>query len=73
MTRAARGVALEVVAAPVFDYTRDVVAGLAVIGPATRLTAERIDELVSLVRGEAEGISRMLGSTIPTSVALGTA
>ena len=57
------------VAAPVFDYTREAVAGLAIVGPASRITANRIEELVQIVRAEADGISRSLGSTarLPTA------
>ena len=52
------------IAAPVFDYSREAVAGLAIVGPSSRFTAARIDELVGLVRTEAEGVSRALGSTM---------
>ena len=52
------------IAAPVFDYTREAVAGLAIVGPATRFTPARIAELVQILRTEAEGISRSLGSTV---------
>lgn len=51
------------IAAPVFDYTREAVAGLAIVGPANRFTPTRIDELVQLLRVEADGISRSLGAT----------
>jgi IclR family KDG regulon transcriptional repressor len=61
------------IAAPVFDYTREAVAGLAVIGPASRLTDDRVDELALIVRREADGISRMLGSTATYPVALDSA
>lgn len=50
------------IAAPVFDYTREAVASLALIGPASRFTAARIDELAAVLRQEADGISRSLGS-----------
>jgi DNA-binding IclR family transcriptional regulator len=63
--------ALVSIAAPVFDYTREAVAGLALVGPGPRLTPERIDELVGLLRREADGISRSLGSTAAFHAATG--
>ena len=50
------------VAAPVRDYTRRVVAGISISGPAFRMTDERInEELVPLVVEAAKTISEKLG------------
>ncbi len=57
------------IAAPVFDYRRDAVAGLSLIGPATRFSPQRIDELIRVLREEARAISQTLGSTgLPAAV-----
>ena len=50
------------IAAPVFDYRREVVAALSLIGPATRFSPQRLDELTRTLRDEARGISQTLGS-----------
>ncbi|MFQ5645494.1 MAG: IclR family transcriptional regulator [bacterium] len=50
------------VAAPVFDYTRRVVAGIGITGPLLRMSPERIkNELVPLVKDAGKEISRRLG------------
>jgi DNA-binding IclR family transcriptional regulator len=55
------------VAAPVRDYTRRVVAGVSVAGPAFRLGDERIEgELVPLVVEAARTISTRLGYSEPS-------
>jgi IclR family KDG regulon transcriptional repressor len=58
------------IAAPIRDYTRRVVGGLTVSGPASRLTDDRIQkELVSLVRRAGAEISTRLGYEIGLSTA----
>jgi IclR family acetate operon transcriptional repressor len=52
---------LRCVAAPVFDHTGRAVAAFSVAGPATRLTQERILEIVPLVRETSHEISCRLG------------
>jgi DNA-binding IclR family transcriptional regulator len=53
---------LRAVAAPIRDYTRDVVGTLAVAGPAYRFTAERIDkEFAPVVVKSAKELSSRLG------------
>ena len=42
------------VAAPVFDYSGEAVAAVAVIGPDSRLPADRIDQVVAAVTGRAQ-------------------
>ncbi len=50
------------VAAPVRDYTRRVVAGVSISGPAFRMSEERIkEELVPLAVEAAKTISAKLG------------
>lgn len=49
------------VAAPVFDHSGDVVAGISVSGPKQRLTLERTGELATVVRASADKLSRQLG------------
>jgi IclR family KDG regulon transcriptional repressor len=68
---AERGVAVDVgeylvdvraVAAPVRDYTRNVVGALAVAGPAYRLSTDRIEkEIVPLVQKAGKDLSSRLG------------
>jgi DNA-binding IclR family transcriptional regulator len=68
---AERGVAIDngeylvdvrAVAAPVRDYTRNVVGALAVAGPAYRLSADRIEkEIVPLVQKAGKDLSSRLG------------
>lgn len=58
------------IAAPIRDYTRRVVGGLTVSGPASRLTDERIEkELVPLVKRAGAEISTRLGYEIGLSTA----
>lgn len=53
------------IAVPIRDYTRNVVAGLSISGPAHRLTESRIrDELVSLIMNAGQELSRRLGYNI---------
>lgn len=49
------------VAAPVRDASGDVIAALSISGPAVRLRRGLLDELGSLVREEADGLSSLLG------------
>lgn len=49
------------VAGPVFDYSGEVVAGVAVIGPRSRLPDERMDEVVTAVVTASSVISSTLG------------
>lgn len=48
------------VAAPVYDYTGRVVAGISVTAPSLRLGAERIEAVAPIVVGTAQEISRGL-------------
>lgn len=58
------------IAAPIRDYTRRVVGGLTVSGPASRLTDERIEkELLPLVKRSGAEISTRLGYEIGLSTA----
>jgi DNA-binding IclR family transcriptional regulator len=49
------------VAAPVFDHTGMVVAGISVSGPATRMTRGRITEIGATLKAAAHEVSRQLG------------
>lgn len=55
-------VGVKCVGAPIRDYTRQVVGAVSISGPATRLSAERVNhELIPLVKKAAEEISVKLG------------
>lgn len=49
------------VAAPVRDYTGEVVAGLSIVGPAERLRGKMVKELIPLVVEYSKRISQALG------------
>jgi len=57
-------IGLSCVAAPIFDYSGKAVAAISVAGPTARLTDERMQELVDIVRDAAREISRRLGHRI---------
>jgi IclR family KDG regulon transcriptional repressor len=48
------------VAAPVRDYRGVVVAGLSITAPSLRLTPERINSVIPVIRGFADELSRAL-------------
>lgn len=50
------------VGAAISDHTGRVVAGVSLSGPSSRMTDERIEEVIPLVKLTARTISRMLGS-----------
>ena len=50
------------VAAPVFDYSGEAVAAVAVIGPDWRLPADRVDQVVAAVAAAGTVISSGLGA-----------
>lgn len=52
------------IAAPIWDYTRKVVASLSISGPTTRFTKQKIPTLISLVKEAAKEISKSLGYQI---------
>ncbi len=49
------------VAGPIFDYQKEIVAAFSISGPATRITEERINELVMVVKKYSGKISGSLG------------
>jgi len=49
------------VAAPIYDYSGHIVAGISVTAPSIRLTSERIDEIIPMIKDTAGIISRALG------------
>jgi DNA-binding IclR family transcriptional regulator len=55
------GVDMRCIGAPIRDHTGMVVAGIAIAGPASRLTYETLESLKGPVMEAAEGISRRLG------------
>lgn len=59
------------IAAPVFDYSGEAVASIAVVGPESRLPDERVDALREVVRSSAEVVSGVLGGTDRRRVAPG--
>lgn len=50
------------IAAPVRDHTGAVVAAITAGGPSFRLTERHLDDCITLVKEEAEAVSRALGS-----------
>jgi len=54
-------IGLSCVAAPILDYRGKAVAAISVAGPSARLNAERLEELIDVVRKSAMEISRRLG------------
>lgn len=54
-------IGLRCVAAPIFDHTCKAVAAISVAGPSVRLSDERLEDLVGVVRNSAAEISRRLG------------
>ncbi|MEO6571891.1 MAG: IclR family transcriptional regulator [Ilumatobacteraceae bacterium] len=56
------------VAAPVFDYSGDVVASIAAVGPASRLPPDRVNDIVALVTTAAAAVSASLGGGVRASV-----
>jgi DNA-binding IclR family transcriptional regulator len=54
---------LRCIAAPVYKHTGDVVAAISISGPSTRMTHEKIKELVDPLRACALSISKMMGYT----------
>lgn len=56
-----RYVGVRCIAAPIFDHTQKVIAGISMSGPASRVTLERIPELAKIVVQAADDISAELG------------
>ncbi|GGG05741.1 IclR family transcriptional regulator [Paenibacillus abyssi] len=52
-------------AAPIFDYTGQVVGGLSIAGPDVRFQEDRLPELIESVKSAANEISRKLGRKEP--------
>lgn len=58
------------VAAPIFDYSGQLVAGLSIAGPDVRFQNDRLPELIEKVKNAANQISQKLGWMDSSSVAL---
>ncbi len=58
-------IGLRCVAAPIFDETREVIAGISLSGPAARVTDRRFKELAGLVQRTARVITRDFGGLPP--------
>jgi IclR family KDG regulon transcriptional repressor len=56
------------VAAPIFDHTGFVVAGISLSGPTTRMSRTRITELGAIAKDAARTVSLQLGHTGETSL-----
>lgn len=63
---------LRCISAPVRDHTGGVVAALGLAGPASRLTTERLRELVAPVIAAADAVSRSLGNASDRSAIAAT-
>jgi DNA-binding IclR family transcriptional regulator len=55
------------VAAPIFSF-EGLVGAVAISGPRTRVTRERVTELSPFFLSKAEGLSKLLGGTVPSAV-----
>ena len=65
---------LRCLAAPIRDHTGAVAASLGIAGPAARVEAARLPELIKLVKDGAEAVSAALGYRgVDSSRAAGTA
>ena len=62
INREEREPGIAAMAAPVFDYENKVIAALAVVGPAQRLTEERCQEILVHLFAAAGRISQLLGA-----------
>lgn len=58
-----RYIGVRCIAAPIFDHTRKVIAGISMSGPASRVTLERVHVLSKFVVQTADDISAALGYT----------
>ncbi len=56
-----RYIGVRCIAAPIFDHTRKVIAGISMSGPASRVTLDRVRELSKIVVKTADDISMALG------------
>lgn len=61
---------LRCVAAPIWDYTNQVVAAMSISGPSVRMTQEKIERAISAVCQGAADISRQLGYLGGTATSL---
>lgn len=59
------------IAVPVFDYTGDAVASVAIVGPRSRLPDDRITELVGVVGEAGASITQALGGADRGRIAFG--
>lgn len=62
-----RYIGVRCIAAPIFDHTRKVIAGISMSGPASRVTLDRVKELSKFVIQASEDISTALGYTKNTN------
>ncbi|WHH59278.1 IclR family transcriptional regulator [Petroclostridium sp. X23] len=54
-------IGLRCIAAPIFDYKGELLGGISISGPSTRMTDERIVELIEPLKSTASKISKSLG------------
>lgn len=59
---------IRAIGAPIWNRRNQVIAGIAIAGPASRLSLERLDDLASLIVQAADDISKRLGYWPDTSV-----
>jgi IclR family acetate operon transcriptional repressor len=58
-----KNLGMRCIAAPVFDYNREVVAGISVSGPVSRLTMENAVDLAQHVMHAAAELTSAIGGT----------
>ncbi|MEL7117528.1 MAG: IclR family transcriptional regulator C-terminal domain-containing protein, partial [Pseudomonadota bacterium] len=56
-----KNLGMRCIAAPVYDWVGDAVAGISVSGPVNRITDDEIPVLAASVKREAETLSEALG------------
>lgn len=56
-----RFIGVRCIAAPIFDYTEKMIASIGITGPSSRLTLDRLPELITQVKHAANEISRKSG------------
>ena len=55
------------IAAPVFDFNGEVIAGISVSGPTSRIEPARLEELIAPVMNAAQDLTFAIGGKSPTN------
>ena len=60
-----RNLGMRCIAAPVFDFNREVIAGISVSGPTSRVGTENLPEISVAVMHAAEALTEAIAGTSP--------